>query len=71
MKFIKIILLNITLMNICYSEQVKYTKSGIPIKFIGLLDIDNSNIDTNSIIYKIIEKEKELIKNNSYIRPAR
>jgi hypothetical protein len=58
-------------MNICYSEQVKYTKSGIPIKFIGLLDIDNSNIDTNSIIYKIIEKEKELIKNNSYIRPAR
>ena len=58
-------------MNICYSEEVKYTKSGIPIKFIGLLDIDNSNINTNSIIYKIIEKEKELIKNNSYIRPAR
>jgi hypothetical protein len=49
-----------------YSEEIKYTKSGIPIIFIGLSDIDNSNIDTNSIIYQIIQKEKELVKNNSH-----
>ena len=47
-----------------YSEEIKYTKSGIPIRFMGLLDVDNSNVDTNSIIYQIIEKEKELIRNN-------
>lgn len=47
-----------------YSEEIKYTKSGIPIRFIGLLDVDNikydnSNMDTNSLIYQIIEKEKK------------
>jgi hypothetical protein len=71
MKFIKIILLNIALINICYSQEVKYTKSGIPIKFYGLLDVDNVNyntygIDTNSIIYKIKQQE-----NGAYIRTSR
>jgi hypothetical protein len=59
-----------------YSEEVRYTKSGIPIKFYGLLDVDNinyhnSNTNTNSLIYQIIEKEKELIRNNSYISSSR
>ena len=63
MKFIKIILLNIALINISYCEDVKYTKSGIPIKFYGLLDLDNVNydtngIDTNSVIFKIKNAEK-------------
>lgn len=41
-----------------YSEEIRYTKSGIPIIFYGLLDLDNVNYDTNgldkdSLIYKI------------------
>jgi hypothetical protein len=62
----KIILLSLLFCCKGYSEEIRYTKSGIPIRFIGLLDVDNSNVDTNSIIYKIIEKEKEFIRNNSY-----
>jgi hypothetical protein len=63
----KIILLLLLFSYKGYSEEIKYTKSGIPIRFIGLLDVDHSNVDTNSIIYKIIQKEKELIRNNLYI----
>ena len=62
------------LCSISYSEELRYTKSGIPIIFYGLLDLDNinydnSNMDKDSIIYKIIQKEKHLIKNMSYISP--
>jgi hypothetical protein len=57
-------------------EEIRYTKSGIPIKFYGLLDVDhvnydNSNMNTNSVIYQIMEKEKQLFRENAYIRPAR
>jgi hypothetical protein len=63
-------------MNICYSEDVKYTKSGIPIRFYGLSNVDNVSydtygIDTNSVIYKIKEQEKQLFRSGGYIRPAR
>jgi len=76
MKIIKIIVLNIILMNICYSQEVKYTKSGIPITFYGLLNVDHisydtDGMDTNSVIYKIIEQEKKLFRDGAYIRPAR
>jgi hypothetical protein len=76
MNFIKILLFNILLISSCYSEEVRYTKSGIPIKFYGLLDIEHINydtdgMDTNSIIYKIKKYEKDIIKNNSYIPASR
>ena len=53
------------LCSMSYSEELRYTKSGIPIIFYGLLDLDNvnydnSNMDKDSIIYKIMQKEKEL-----------
>jgi hypothetical protein len=64
------------LCSMSYSEELRYTKSGIPIRFIGLMDIDNlnydnSNIDKDSVIYKIIQKEKQLIKDLAYISPSR
>lgn len=76
MKIIKIILLNIVLINICYSEDIKYTNSGIPIKFYGLLDLDHINydtegMDTNSLIFKIKNVETETIKNSGYIPVSR
>ena len=73
-KIIPIFLL--TLCSMGYSEELRYTKSGTPIRFIGLMDVDNlnydnSNIDKDSIIYKIIQKEKQLIKDVAHISPSR
>jgi hypothetical protein len=63
MKIIKIILLNILLISGIQAQEIRYTKSGIPIIFYGLLDLDNVNYDTNgldkdSLIYKIKMLEK-------------
>ena len=66
-----ILIFLLTLCSMGYSEELRYTKSGIPIRFIGLMDIDNSNIDKDSIIYKIIQKEKQLIKDVAHISPSR
>lgn len=72
MKIIKIILLNILLVSCIQAEEVKYTKSGIPIIFYGLLDLDNINyntdgLDKDSVIYKIKMFEKYLTKNSGYL----
>lgn len=76
MKIIKIILLNILLATCIQAEEVRYTKSGIPIIFYGLLDLDNVNYDTkgldkDSVIYKIKMFEKYLIKNSGYLSSSR
>jgi hypothetical protein len=76
MKIIKLILINILFVTLAHSEEIRYTKSGIPIKFYGLLDIDNVNydtdgMDTNSVIFKIKNYEKQIIKNNAYIPASR
>jgi hypothetical protein len=77
MKITKTILLNILLITSCYSEEQTYTKSGIPIKFYGLLDVNNvsyskcETADSNSIIELIKAQERQLFKNGAYIRPAR
>lgn len=65
------------LISVCYSEDIRYTKSGIPIKFYGITDIDNVTYskseteDPNSIIELIKAQERQLFKNGGYIRPAR
>ena len=76
MKIIKIILLNILLISGIQAEEIRYTNSGIPIKFYGLLDLDNVNyntdgLDPDSPIYKIKMFEKYLIKNSGYIPSSR
>lgn len=64
MKIILILALTLLSCN-SYSEEIKYTKSGIPIKFIGLYDVsyDTDGMDTNSLIYIIMEKEKRNWRN--------
>jgi hypothetical protein len=67
----------VVFINNVYSEELRYTKSGIPIKFYGITDIDNVTYskceteDPNSIIELIKAKERHLFKNGGYIRPAR
>ena len=42
----KIILMFLLMLcSMSYSEELRYTKSGIPIIFYGLLDLDNINYD--------------------------
>ena len=56
--FISLLLIAFT----CYSEEkIRYTKAGIPIKFIGLYDVsyDTDGMDKNSLIYIIMEQEKQ------------
>jgi hypothetical protein len=77
MRIIKTILLNILLIGSCYSEEQTYTKSGIPIKFYDLLDINNvsysasETADPNSIIELIKAQERQLFKDGAYISPSR
>ena len=67
----------VVFINNVYSEELRYTKSGIPIKFYGITDIDNVTYskceteDPNSIIELIKAQERHLFKNGGYIRPAR
>ena len=67
----------VVLINNVYSEELRYTKSGIPIKFYGITDIDNvsysksENNDANYIIELIKERERQLFKSGGYISPAR
>jgi len=65
MKIILILALSLLSYN-SYSEEIKYTKSGIPIKFVGLYDVsyDTDGMDTNSLIYIIMEKEKQRWRNS-------
>lgn len=42
------------------AEKIRYTKAGIPIKFIGLYEIsyDTDGLDPSSLIYQIKEQAK-------------
>jgi hypothetical protein len=63
----KIILIILLACSKSYSNEVK---------FYGLLDVDNvnydnSNMEKSSVIYQIIEKEKQLFREGAYLHPAR